>query len=200
MSARAVSVSVLSRRPLVAEALASGLETLGLDAVPGRWASSAHDTSDVVVLDLADRDLATALADAPPTTREQRTVLVVDTWSAQHERVAAHCHADGAVLRDAHVREVAHAVRSVARGVQLPAPAVSDMQQRIDRLTGRELEVLAGLARGARNDALARQLGISPHTVRTHVQNLLGKLGVDNRLAAAAVARQYGLLNVVPAT
>ena len=61
------------------------------------------------------------------------------------------------------------------------------------RLTDRERQILGLIAGGANNESMAGSLGISPHTVRTHVQNLLGKLGADSRLAAAALARRHGL-------
>lgn len=60
-------------------------------------------------------------------------------------------------------------------------------------LTDRERQILGLIATGANNAAMAAALDISPHTVRTHVQNLLGKLGADTRLAAAALARRAGL-------
>lgn len=62
------------------------------------------------------------------------------------------------------------------------------------KLTPREREVLALLARGADNAGIAQPLVISPETARTHVQNVLGKLGVHSRLEAAAFVTQNGLL------
>jgi DNA-binding NarL/FixJ family response regulator len=69
----------------------------------------------------------------------------------------------------------------------------SDVRQRVAKLTRREQEVLLILARGGSNDAIARALTISRQTARTHVQNVLSKLGVHSRLEAAAVARQSHL-------
>jgi two-component system, NarL family, nitrate/nitrite response regulator NarL len=65
---------------------------------------------------------------------------------------------------------------------------------RISRLTAREREVLELLASGAKNRAIAKALMISPDTARTHVQNLLGKLGLHSRLEAAGFARQAELM------
>jgi two-component system nitrate/nitrite response regulator NarL len=65
----------------------------------------------------------------------------------------------------------------------------------LSRLTRRELEVLRLLARGADNDGIAQALVISPQTARTHVQNVLGKLGVHSRLEAAAFVTRSGLLD-----
>jgi PAS domain S-box-containing protein len=63
-----------------------------------------------------------------------------------------------------------------------------------DTLTRREIEVLRLLAEGCNTRAVAQRLGVSPATVRNHVQNLLGKLGVHSRLQAVAYANRRGLL------
>ena len=63
------------------------------------------------------------------------------------------------------------------------------------RLTRREREVLVLLAQGADNDGMAQRLVISPDTARTHIQNVLGKLGVHSRLEAAAFVTQNGILD-----
>jgi two-component system, NarL family, nitrate/nitrite response regulator NarL len=65
----------------------------------------------------------------------------------------------------------------------------------MSRLTRREKEVLGLLAGGADNDAIAQALVISPQTARTHIQNVLGKLGVHSRLEAAAFVMQNGILD-----
>jgi two-component system nitrate/nitrite response regulator NarL len=62
-------------------------------------------------------------------------------------------------------------------------------------LTPRELEVLRLLAIGANTKTAAEKLGVSPATIRNHVQNLLGKLGVHSRLQAVAHATAHGLLS-----
>ena len=66
--------------------------------------------------------------------------------------------------------------------------------RRVARLSPREREVLALLAEGCDNDSIARTLVISPETARTHIQNVLGKLGVHSRLQAAAFVRQTAVL------
>jgi DNA-binding NarL/FixJ family response regulator len=71
----------------------------------------------------------------------------------------------------------------------------SEAVRRMGRLTPREREVLALLAQGGDNDTIARDLVISPQTARTHIQNVLVKLGVHSRLEAAALAIQNGLLD-----
>jgi DNA-binding NarL/FixJ family response regulator len=69
-----------------------------------------------------------------------------------------------------------------------------DALRRASRLTRREREVLALLAEGADNDHIAQALVISPQTARTHIQNVLTKLGVHSRLEAAAFVVQNGIM------
>ena len=61
-------------------------------------------------------------------------------------------------------------------------------------LTPRETEVLALIARGQPNKVIARELGVSEKTVKTHVSNVLGKLGVTDRTQAALYAVREGLV------
>ena len=75
-----------------------------------------------------------------------------------------------------------------------PGPPASETNGSASSLTPRELEVLQLLTTGANTRTAAEQLGVSPATVRNHVQNLLGKLGVHSRLQAVAYATTHGLL------
>jgi two-component system nitrate/nitrite response regulator NarL len=65
-----------------------------------------------------------------------------------------------------------------------------------DHLTGRERKVLQMLVEGARSEDIAKQMAISPNTVRTHIQNILTKLQVHSRLEAAAFAVKHGLVSL----
>jgi DNA-binding NarL/FixJ family response regulator len=78
------------------------------------------------------------------------------------------------------------------------APPADDVLKANDagraQLTRRELEVLAAMADGASNKAIARQLGISFHTAKFHVAAILDKLDADSRTEAVAKAAQSGLV------
>jgi NarL family two-component system response regulator YdfI len=76
-----------------------------------------------------------------------------------------------------------------------PPPAPKTETETPLALTGRELEVLAAVAKGERNKEIAYRLGISERTVKAHLTNVYNKLGVDSRAAAVAVAAQRGLLH-----
>jgi NarL family two-component system response regulator LiaR len=68
-------------------------------------------------------------------------------------------------------------------------------EQPLDRLTPREHEVLELIGRGFPNKRIARELGVSEKTVKTHVGHVLAKLGVTDRTQAAVVAVRAGLLD-----
>lgn len=83
--------------------------------------------------------------------------------------------------------------RLVARAT--PAPfAVNAAAMRSLGVTPREMTVLQRLAAGRSNKQIARELGVSPHTVKTHVSNLYAKLGAQRRTAAVDAARRLSLL------
>ena len=65
----------------------------------------------------------------------------------------------------------------------------------IEPLSERELDVVAALARGLKNQAIADSLGISLETVKTHVVNAMGKLGARDRTQLAVMALLYGLID-----
>lgn len=75
---------------------------------------------------------------------------------------------------------------------QAPRP---DLPPLIEELSERELEVVAAVARGLKNNAIADSLGISLETVKTHVVNAMGKLGARDRTQLAVMALLYGLID-----
>ncbi|MDF2628919.1 MAG: ATP-dependent transcriptional regulator [Symbiobacteriaceae bacterium] len=74
------------------------------------------------------------------------------------------------------------------------APGLKPAARLVDPLSEREMEVLALLAEGAPNEAIAQRLVVTLHTAKKHVANILSKLGVANRTQAVARARELGLL------
>lgn len=87
-------------------------------------------------------------------------------------------------------------VVDVPKGIRKRRPQQQDDAHRLaGYLTPRERECLTQVVEGLDTAAMAARLGVSPATVRTHVQSLLAKLGVHSRLEAAAYAVRYGLLD-----
>ena len=103
----------------------------------------------------------------------------------------------GALPREADARQIDAAIRAVAAGLIVRAPAAREsgfgaMRENETHalLTPRELEVLATLAEGMTNKAIARRLDISLHTVKFHVESLFRKLGARTRTEAVAKAAE----------
>jgi DNA-binding CsgD family transcriptional regulator len=105
--------------------------------------------------------------------------------------------AAAALPRDANANQIDAAIRAVAAGLIVRLPGVreagfSAMRETEGQalLTPRELEVLAALAEGMTNKAIARRLDISLHTVKFHVESLFRKLGARTRTEAVAKASE----------
>jgi DNA-binding NarL/FixJ family response regulator len=82
----------------------------------------------------------------------------------------------------------------VARLLQLAGLSTAEDSAQNTLLTGRQLEILRLMAAGYSNQAIADQLVISLATVKSHVVNIMNRLGVSSRMEAVAQARQTGLL------
>ena len=141
----------------------------------------------------------------------RQRVLILTTFGLDEYIIEAlRAGASGFLLKDAPTREVVEAVRAVAAGDAVLAPAVT--RQLLDQvgrrlpaavsrtpdglaeLTDREQEVLRMLAVGMSNAEIARGLVVSEPTVKTHVSNLLGKLGLRDRVQAVIYAYETGII------
>ncbi|MGW0759988.1 response regulator [Streptomyces sp. NPDC002814] len=125
---------------------------------------------------------------------------------------ALYAGASGFLLKDVRRDDLVHAVRVVAGGDSLLAPTVTRRlvadivrrrreeataevtPDRLEVLTAREVETLRMLARGLSNAEIATTLFVSEHTVKTHVSNVLGKLGLRDRVQAVICAYETGLV------
>ncbi len=116
--------------------------------------------------------------------------------------------ADGYLTKDRAVEDVVATVRSASAGeTLLPRSVIIGLARRVadardkpadrpafESLTGRELEVLRALAEGLRSADISERLEISRNTLRTHVQNIMTKLGVHSKLEAVTVALRHRIV------
>lgn len=197
--AEAVRVAVVARDPLARAGLLSiahGFEDLDVidelepdDRLASRVRVLAPDAL------LCDGDVAAALPrlDAPA------LVLVTDAASASEALAAG---ARGVLMRNASPRRIHAALQAVSEGLMVVddelAPALLHASrpapELAEPLTNRELEVMQLLASGLTNKEIAQRLGISDHTVKFHVNAILGKLGVETRTEAVVNAARLGIV------
>jgi DNA-binding NarL/FixJ family response regulator len=127
-------------------------------------------------------------------------ILVFTAYAHDGEIMGAiKAGASGYLLKGTPRDELFRAIRTVHRGGSLIAPAVAakllrQMRDNGNALTAREREVLALLALGHPNKAIARELAVAERTVKFHVGSILMKLSAANRTQAVAKARERGLV------
>jgi DNA-binding NarL/FixJ family response regulator len=129
---------------------------------------------------------------------ETRVIILTSFIDDDRLLPAMRAGAAGYLLKNAEPHELARAIRAAAAGEALIDPSVAARlvetlaeEQRdhsYDRLTAREREVLDLIGRGFSNKRIALELGIADKTAKTHVSNLLGKLGLADRTQAALYA------------
>ena len=173
-------------------------------------AARTHDP-DVLLMDIRMPGLDGIDATARLTATNARTRILVLTTFDLDEYVyrAMKAGASGFLLKDATRDKLANAVRTVANGEALLAPAITrrlleDFCQRpppsaslplaVEDLSPRELEVLRLLARGLSNAEIAVELFLSDATVKSHVAHILNKLDLRDRVQAVVFAYESGLV------
>ena len=205
----AVRVLVVDDHPVVREGLRGflasrpGLEVVG-EAADGEEAvrKARHLRPDVVLMDLVmpGTDGVEATRQIVAADAEIRVVVLTSFTDDDRVLPAVRAGAAGYLHKDASPSELEDAVRAAARGdAPLSPRAAARVLQTVHAepapppLTPREREVLALLGQGLTNRLIARELGLSEKTVKTHVGNVLAKLGVADRTQAALYAVRHGL-------
>jgi NarL family two-component system response regulator LiaR len=165
---------------------------------------------DVILMDLVMPRLDGVGAMRELRRRLPASRVIVLTSFAEDDRLlpAIQAGAAGYLLKNVEPAELARAVRAAHAGEALLDPSVAArlveaIAQRPgeaprERLTAREHEVLDLIARGFSNKRIARELGLSEKTVKTHVGHVLAKLGVADRTQAALHAVRTGLVSGAP--
>ena len=207
------AVAIYSADPV----LRCSLEKL-LREDPAMTVVGVADNPSAILRLIEQNHVDAVLADSPP--REQLAdwrirhgetafVVLIDGYNDEDGLDALYAGGRGILPRLAERNEIVVAIKAVTNGlVVLPREllptllnAGSDADELLDgndavraRLTPRELEVLAAMADGASNKAIARRLGISFHTAKFHVAAILTKLNADSRTEAVTRAAQLGFV------
>ena len=204
-----IRILVADDHPIVRSGLTSVLSTQADFEVVGEASNgdeaivaASRLAPDLVLMDLRmpaknGVDASAAILAERPATR----VVVLTTYASDGEVLRAiEAGAVGYLLKDVPHDELFRALRAVARGERYLAPVVTErllarwQQPARVTLTERELDVLRCVARGDGNKQIAATLGITEPTVKAHLVHIFDKLGVENRTAAARVAREQRII------
>jgi len=210
-----ITVAIIEDNRLVREGMTEMLNDLADVRVV--LAATSLETSqlgsigpDVVLLDVGLQDAQSLrLAEAIKADLPKAGVIVMDLLPV-HEEIAQFVNAGvaGFILKDATFDDFVATIRSVAAGVRvLPERMTGTLFSQIARaavergvadaieavrMTPREREVIALIARGQSNKEIAAELNMAAHTVKSHVRNIMDKLALHTRLQIAAYAHQQG--------
>jgi len=210
MSAPRIRVLLADDHPVVRRGLAEllgaaddidvvGAATDGDEAV----AQAMETAPDVVLMDISMPNVDGVAATRRLLRERPEARVVMLTSFSERERIldALDAGAIGYLLKDAEPDELLRGVRAAARGESPLAPkaaravlAAREERRPGDELTGREREVLILVGEGLPNKLIARRMGISEKTVKTHLTSVFQRIGVSDRTQAALWARRNGLV------
>jgi NarL family two-component system response regulator LiaR len=209
--ADAIRVLIVDDHAVVREGLRSFLELQDGIEVAGEAADGAEAVElapqlrpDVVLMDLVmpNLDGLEAMRQLRRSLPAARVIVLTSFLDEEHLLPAMRAGAAGYLLKNAQPQELARAIRAAHAGEALIDPAVAarlvdalaagNGRDDYERLTPREREVLELIGRGLSNKRIALELGIAEKTAKTHVSNVLGKLGLADRTQAALYATRQG--------
>jgi DNA-binding NarL/FixJ family response regulator len=205
-------VAIVDDHPIVAEGLARliaaepDLECVGIastlaDAIP----LVEHTSPDVVLMDfhLPDGDGSQGTRDVLAFRPFIKVMMLSGAHGDDLAARAIEAGCSGFLKKSRPASDIVAAIRAVARGeLVVSASELAGVIERFrsgaiaEGLTAREREVLRHLARGQSNEDIAKELFVSLHTIRNHVQNILTKLNAHSKLSAVAIATRLGILGL----
>ncbi len=194
-----------------------GIEVVGEAADGVEAALRAQELlPDVVIMDVSmpKRGGVEACRAIKASVPETKILMLTSSEDATHLFAAVRAGANGYLLKDVSPEEVAEAIRGVHEGQSMlspmmaaklltefatlsspPATPATTPELGVPRLTGRELGILALVARGMLNREIAAELFIAENTVRNHIRNILDKLQLHSRTEAALYAVRQRLID-----
>ena len=179
------------------------------EATDGREAIRLCDEvkPDVALMDLVmpQMDGVTAIRAIRQAHPETQVIALTSFGDQNLVQEALHAGAIGYLLKNATVDQLAEAIRAARAGrptltrealqALVETPGLASPPASEESLTDRESEVLALMVEGLNNAEIAQRLSVGRSTVKTHISNILAKLGVSNRIEAAALAMKNHLVN-----
>lgn len=214
------SVVIVDPHPPMRDGLALLLPPQGLSVLGGASTGAggealvARHEPDVALIaaDLPDVDGITLVKRLVARGLRSAVVLYAHDADCEDSSAAVNAGAAGLVAKRRSIAELAEALRSVATGglwfeerdddalAPPPAPAqplpLPHAQRRTSTLSSSELRVLALVAEGGSTEATAEALSLSPHTVRTHMRNVMRKLEASSRAHAVAIAIREAAIEI----
>lgn len=214
--AKRIRVLFVEDHQLLADALSAllarepDMEVVGIAGTVADAKLMARERLDVVLMDYHLPDGTGAEATRAIKARWPAARVVMVTAISDDETVieSIQAGADGYMTKDRAAEDLVKAVRDAHAGeILLPRSVIVEIARRvavarergderrmIEPLTPRELEVLRALTEGLSTPDICERLFIAPNTLRTHVQNIMGKLRVHSKLEAVAFALRYRLV------
>ncbi len=165
----------------------------------------------VIDLDLPNGYGVELIRELHRVSRQASVLILTASVSRMDAARAVEAGADGVLHKSVRVAEIIDAVRKLGAGEQIMTQGEiiellrlsaqrreqdHAVSQALQRLTSREREVLEGISHGWSDRQIAQELSVSHETIRTHMVNILGKLGVDSRLQALLLAVRHGLITL----
>ena len=190
----------------------TGLATL-LDSTGGIDVVGEAENGDIAVAkalklkpDVVVMDILMPVKDGVAATREIKSalpktkILILTTSTVAAEISAAiDAGASGAISKSANNDALAEAIKSIAAGQRVISPEIADLLSDSSNgyeLTDRQIEILRLVSKGLPNTDIAAQIGVSPNTVKKHLEAIFKRLGAFNRSEAVAIALRENLLKL----
>ncbi len=209
----AIRILIVDDHPVTREGLHSALDLEDTVVVVGEAGSGEEAVSsagelhpDVVFMDvrmpgIGGIEAAKGIRQASP---DSKVILFTVDESRASISEAIQAGVSGYLLKDASADELVNAARLAVEGKAVIHPQLTrafieevqlaDKRPDVPALSAREKEILQKVAYGATTKEVAHDLGISPHTVKTHLERIFEKLGANDRAQAVAIAIRTGLV------
>ena len=154
---------------------------------------------DIILMDLMmpQKDGATATGEILAANPQMKILVLTTFGESEDVRRAMEAGAAGALIKDTPCRELVAAIRDVMAGKRVVSPEIDQVLTDCSanpRLSSRQLEVLAYIAKGLTSKAIAAEMGITPDGVNGHLRAIFAHLGVASRPEAITAAMRLGLI------